>query len=104
MATASAETERYRANWQDEIDSIALYGALAELESDPRLAELYRRLASAEVRHAEFWEETLRAAGARVPERRPGWRTRVLIAVARRFGSQLVLPTINDLERADSLG
>ena len=39
-----------------------------------------------------------------VPERRPGWRTRLLIAVARRFGTQLVLPTLNDLERGDSRG
>jgi VIT1/CCC1 family predicted Fe2+/Mn2+ transporter len=54
--------------------------------------------------HAGFWEEKLRAAGAPVPERRPGWRTRLLIAVARRFGTQLVLPTLNDLEQADSLG
>ena len=33
-----------------------------------------------------------------------GWRARVLIALARRFGTQTVLPTLNDLERADSSG
>src|SRR5262245_21986060 len=104
MASPSTDAGRHRVNWQDEIDSIALYGALADLESDPRLADLYRRLAAVEARHADFWEEKLRAAGARVPERRPGWRTRVLIAIARRFGTQMVLPTINDLERADSIG
>jgi VIT1/CCC1 family predicted Fe2+/Mn2+ transporter len=104
MARPSTDAGRQRANWQDEIDSIAMYGALADLESDPRLADLYRRLAAVEARHAAFWEEKLRAAGERVPERRPGWRTRVLIAIARRFGTQMVLPTLNDLERADSLG
>ena len=92
------------ANWQDEIDSAAMYRALAELEEDERLADVYRRLAAAEDRHAGFWEDRLRAAGARVPERRPGWRTRLLIAVARRFGTQLVLPTLNELERGDSAG
>jgi len=96
--------ERYRANRQDEVDSAALYRALADLEPDARLAEVYRRLAATEERHAGFWEERLRAAGVRVPEGRPGWRTRLLIVVARRFGTQLVLPTLNDLERADSLG
>jgi len=96
--------ERYRANRQDEVDSAALYRALADLEPDARLAEVYRRLAATEERHAGFWEERLRAAGVRVPEGRPGWRTRLLIAVARRFGTQLVLPTLNDLERADSVG
>ena len=100
----SSDRKRYLVNWRDEIDSAALYRALAELESDPRLADVYRRLAAAEERHAGFWEGKLRAAGARVPERRPGWRARLLIAFARRFGTQLVLPTLNDLERADSRG
>jgi vacuolar iron transporter family protein len=96
--------ERYLVNWRDEVDSEALYRALADLEPDPRLAEVYRRLAAAEARHAAFWEERLRGAGARLPPRRPGWRTRLLIAVARRFGNPAVLPTLNDLERADSAG
>ena len=68
------------------------------------MAEVYRRLAATEERHAGFWEEKLRAAGGTVPARRPGWRPRLLIAVARRFGTQLVLPTLGDLERADSVG
>jgi VIT1/CCC1 family predicted Fe2+/Mn2+ transporter len=96
--------QRELANWQDEIDSAALYRALGELESDERVAEVYRRLAATEERHAAFWEERLRAGGLPVPPRRPGWRTRLLIAVARRFGTQLVLPTLNDLERGDSRG
>jgi VIT1/CCC1 family predicted Fe2+/Mn2+ transporter len=101
---SSLDAERHLANWQDEIDSAALYRALADVEPDPRLADVYRRLAATEERHAGFWEEKLRAAGARVPERRPGWRARLLIALARRFGTQLVLPTLDDLERADSRG
>jgi VIT1/CCC1 family predicted Fe2+/Mn2+ transporter len=100
----SPDAERQLENWQDEIDSAALYRALSDLESDPRLADVYGRLAAAEERHAGFWEERLRARGAPVPKRRPGWRTRLLIALARRFGTQLVLPTLNDLERADSRG
>jgi len=101
---STADAKRHRENLQDEVDSAALYGALAELESDPRLADVYRRMAAAEERHADFWEEKLRAAGGTVPARRPGWRPRLLIAVARRFGTQLVLPTLGDLERADSVG
>ena len=104
MAVARADHDRYRANWQDEIDSAALYRALADLEDDERLAEVYRRLAATEERHAGIWEERLQASGAALPTRRPGWRTRLLIAAARRFGTQLVLPTLNDLERADSRG
>src|SRR5438270_5135517 len=103
-AMSDSDAKRHLANWQDEIDSAALYRALADLESDARLAEVYRRLAATEERHASFWEGRLRDAGAPVPARRPGWRTRLLIAVARRFGTQLVLPTLGDLERGDSLG
>jgi VIT1/CCC1 family predicted Fe2+/Mn2+ transporter len=98
------DVERHLANWRDEIDSAALYRALADVEDDPRLAGVFRRLAAAEEEHAGFWEERLRAAGVPVPARRPGWRTRLLIAVARRFGTPLVLPTLDDLERADSRG
>lgn len=97
-------TARQLANWRDEIDSAALYSALAELEQDDRLAEVYRRLAAAEERHADFWAQRLRDAGETVPAARPGWRARTLIAVAKRFGTTSILPTLDDLERADSRG
>ena len=38
---------RYLANWQDEIDSAYLYRTIADTEKDPKLAEVYRRLAAA---------------------------------------------------------
>ena len=57
---SSADVRRQLANWQDEIDSVALYGALADLEDDPRLVDVYRRLAAAEGCHAGFWEDKLR--------------------------------------------
>lgn len=100
----SPETVRQLANWRDEIDSAALYRALAELEPDGRLAEVYRRLAAAEERHAAFWAQRLHDAGAALPEARPSWRARTLIALARRFGTTTILPTLDDLERADSRG
>src|SRR2546423_992885 len=69
---------RYRANLQDEIDSAALYRTLADIEAQPQLAEVYRRLAIVEERHAGFWEQRLQAAGQTVPPRRPRWRSRRL--------------------------
>ena len=98
------ELRRYRVNWQDEIDSAALYRALADVEDSTQVAEVYRRLAAAEERHAGFWEERMRAAGHEPPARKVGWRTRLLAAIARRFGTQLVLPTLDALEEADSGG
>jgi hypothetical protein len=51
MATA-ADITRYEANLKDENDSATLYRALAAAEKDARLAEIYRRLADVEDRHA----------------------------------------------------
>jgi VIT1/CCC1 family predicted Fe2+/Mn2+ transporter len=93
---------RYRANLDDEKDSAYLYRVLAEVESDERLSGIYRRLAETEEKHLRFWEERLREAGETVSERRVGWRTRVLGWLARRFGPQFVLPTIDAQEQVDS--
>jgi len=93
---------RYRANLQDEVDSANLYRVMAEKEPQPQLAQVYRRLAEVEERHAGFWEERLRAAGAPVPPRRPSRRSRVMAWLARRFGPQLVLPSIVAAEGQDS--
>ena len=48
------DAARYRANLQGEYDSAGLYRALAEAEPDPRLQEVYGRLAAMEEGHAEF--------------------------------------------------
>jgi VIT1/CCC1 family predicted Fe2+/Mn2+ transporter len=98
----SDDIARYRANLQGEIDGASLYRALAGVESDPRLAEVYGRLAAVEEAHAEFWRKQLARSGARVGGLRAGWRSRALAWLARRFGPQFVLPTINRLERSDS--
>jgi len=66
--STSHEPARLLRNWRDELDSAALYAALAQIERDPRQRGVYEELASAEQRHAAFWEERLRAAGR--PSRR----------------------------------
>ena len=102
MTESKAETgERYRSNLQGEVDSAALYKALADAEENPQLAEVYRRLAAVEEAHAEFWRKELAKVGARLPALRAGWRTRLLIRLARWFGPTFVLPTVASLERAD---
>jgi VIT1/CCC1 family predicted Fe2+/Mn2+ transporter len=93
---------RYRDNLQGEVDGASLYRALAEAEEDPKLADVYRRLAAVEDSHAEYWRKQLKQVGARVPGLKPGFRTRALAFLARRFGPAFVLPVINTLEQADS--
>jgi len=99
---SESDASRYRANLRGEVDSASLYRTLAEAESDPHLAEVYRRLAAVEEAHAEFWKKQLGRVGARVGRLELGWRTRALSWLARRFGPQFVLPTVSSLEQRDS--
>src|SRR5437667_8625493 len=102
MSTDKTDSiERYRENLQGEVDSSALYKALSEAEPDPHLSEVYRRLAAVEEAHAEFWRKQLGRIGASAAAMRPGWRTRSLAWLARRFGPQFVLPTLSTLEQRD---
>src|SRR3989449_2579582 len=95
------DARRYLENWQDEVDSASEYRAMAASEEDPRLAKVYANLAAMEEGHMAFWEERLRKAGAPVPPRRPSWRSRVLVGIARRLGPDLVLATIAAKEEVD---
>ena len=94
--------QRFTANLQGEVDSAALYKTLSETEKNPQLAQVYGRLAAVESAHAEFWKRQIAALGQRVPQLRPGFRTRALEWLARRFGPAFVLPTVNTLEQIDS--
>jgi VIT1/CCC1 family predicted Fe2+/Mn2+ transporter len=98
---AAGNLGRYRRNLQGEVDSAALYRALAEAESDPRLKQVYQRLASVEEAHAEFWTQRILGAGGRARRLRPGLRSRLLAWLARRFGAGTVLPIVDTLERSD---
>ncbi len=89
-------------NLKDELNGAYLYDALALAEKDARLAEVYRRMAAVERKHAAVWVERLKAAGAAPPAFSPGWRTRTLAWAAKRLGVASVLPTIAGLERKDS--
>jgi vacuolar iron transporter family protein len=105
MAEAMLEDDpqrRYTANLQGEIDSAALYRALAQTEKNPQLAQVYHRLAAIEEAHAEYWKEHIAAIDQRVPKLRPGFRARALAWLARRFGPAFVLPTVGTLEHMDS--
>jgi VIT1/CCC1 family predicted Fe2+/Mn2+ transporter len=95
-----SDAARFRDFWQEEIDSAAIYRALATFEPAEKLAEVYGRLADAEEAHIAFWEGKLRDAGTRVQRRRPSFRSRVIVWLARRFGTQSVIPTLAMKEQA----
>lgn len=76
---SKSDIARFVANFQSETDGAALYRAMAEGETKAELAELYRRLATVEETHAEFWRRRIERAGGTVPAGGPGWRTRLLV-------------------------
>src|ERR1700676_1042083 len=95
------DIERYRTNLRDELNGAALYAALAAAESDPLRKDLFLQLSQAESSHAQLWREKLAAAGVKDEHFVPGFRTRLLAKLARRFGPGFILPGIAAAEFAD---
>jgi VIT1/CCC1 family predicted Fe2+/Mn2+ transporter len=102
-ATAKdAEAARFFELWADELAGAALYRALAERASEPRRGVLME-LAEAEERHASHWAKLMADRGVTNPKRpRLPLRVRVLSFLARRFGTDSVLPMVLRLEAADA--
>jgi vacuolar iron transporter family protein len=84
--------ESWDHHYSDERDAAYLYRALAAVETDAELADLFRKLAAVEDRHVERWEELFRASGRPLPKYQTAARTRLLGWVAKHFGTSLVLP------------
>jgi len=90
------------ASLNDEQNGAYLYDALALAEKDSRLAEVYRRMAAVERKHADEWVERLKAGGVAIPPFAANWRSRTLAWVAKHLGVSAVLPTVIGNERKDS--
>ena len=96
---STTDKGRYRANLQGEVDSAAVYDALAKAETDSKVASVYARLAAVERAHAEFWAGRLDRGE---PRPAPTLRARLLAFLGRRFGPAFVLPNIAAAEAHDS--
>jgi VIT1/CCC1 family predicted Fe2+/Mn2+ transporter len=96
------DLRRYRANLQAEADGAAIYDALADSETDPAVARVYRRLAAVERAHAEVWTQRIIDGGGGTARPKPSLRAIGLGWLARRFGPAVVLPTILAAEKGDS--
>ncbi|HUN76424.1 MAG TPA: VIT1/CCC1 transporter family protein [Steroidobacteraceae bacterium] len=95
------DIKRFQANLRDELDGAALYTQVAAAEPDPIRKDLFLQLAQAEATHAELWRKKLAAAGVKERPYVPGFRTRLLGKLARRFGPAFVMPTIAAAEFSD---
>jgi rubrerythrin len=55
------QAQHYLGFLQDELNAVVLYNALANNEKNPKLAEVYRRMAVVEQHHADEWTSRLQA-------------------------------------------
>src|SRR5665213_1786335 len=93
------DCKRYRLNWQNELDAAALYRVMADSESQATLAAIYRKLSAVEEKHARFWEDELKKAGASLTSWRPSMRTRLLGWLGGHLGPQLLLRVMATTEK-----
>ncbi len=98
------EEKKLREGLVDEYEGVILYEAFAQIEKDPRLAEVYRRMAEAEHRHVSHIEERLKAKGLPIPEMRLSLRGRMMLFFARWMGVGAVLPSLMSLEQSRTQG
>lgn len=92
--TTSDDVKRFLAALADERDSAALYKMMAASEKNPKVAAVYRHLSETEEKHAGIFAQKLTSAGVTVPRFRPSRRTRILGWLARRFGVEMILPSL----------
>ena len=91
-------------SYLEERDSALLYKTMADVEADPRLAEVYRRISATETGHAATWKAKAAENGLNLPEWKPSWRIRTLVSLAKRFGPSMILPTIQGMEQQGTKG
>ncbi|MEX1173445.1 MAG: VIT1/CCC1 family protein, partial [Chloroflexota bacterium] len=97
MATLDAETSL--ANLRLERDAIVLYQALATIERDPRRRAAFERIAANERRHADIWATRLAEQAVVVPPpTSPRARVRLVILLARLFGTRAVADLVKAIE------
>lgn len=83
----------------DERSSALLYQTMSEVEKDPRIAEVYKRISKTETEHALHWKEKAAVSGQILPEYQPDWRTRTLVRLGKKFGTNMILPTLQGMEQ-----
>ena len=101
---SQADITRYGQNYLIEMDGIELYRALADAEKDDKRAVIFRKMVRAEERHAQRWVRLIQAGGGTVPTYRRSLRVRLFGWMARRFGTQRVVPLVSALETRDEAG
>lgn len=94
--------QQYRDYLRGELEAAGLYLSLAEVEADPSRAQVFRSMASVEMRHAAWWAEKLGMDTRTLRPAEPGVRARALRMGARIFGVRRMIPYLLKGEAKDS--
>jgi len=87
----SEALEVIKRNWRAEVDSARVYRDLAEREADGKRKGILRRMAEAEERHAQRWEQKLRDMGEPIPEIRDTAWSRFKRKFTRSLGTDVAI-------------
>src|SRR5207244_10967123 len=78
-------------NWRAEIETARVYRDLAERESDEKRKAILIRMAEAEERHAQRWEQKLRDMGQPIPRLADTFWTRLQRRFTRSLGTDIAI-------------
>src|SRR5262245_56976445 len=74
-------------SWAQEMESVFLYGVIAEVEASPERRALFTKLAGEARGQADIWAEKIRAGGGKAPDGfAPPARARIVAMLVRRLG------------------
>ena len=83
---------RYQEYLRTELEAAAMYRAMAQIERDPKRAQVFEKLVEAEMRHATRWAEKLGMDVATLEPMGGAVRLSILRLAARLFGTGKVVP------------
>src|SRR4029077_10005294 len=78
-------------NWRAEVETAQVYRELAEREKDEKRKGILIRMAEAEERHAERWEQKLRDMGEAIPKLPDNFWTRFKRRFNRSLGTDIAI-------------
>ena len=87
-------------NIQTEVDASYLYGILAENESDPNVAEVFRQMSIIEQGHAEAFMQKNKLPLSQLPK--PSRRAKTLHFIGKTIGYDYILGVLLDTEKSVS--
>jgi vacuolar iron transporter family protein len=88
------EIEKYVAFWVEEQNTSYLYKQISSKYGTSPLAAVYEKMAAVETKHAKHWAEIISKEGGTLPEFKLSFRTEILSWLVKKFGPEMVLPSI----------